>query len=236
MEHQRTVLQFSGGKDSLACLHLLKARWNKMTVVWVNPGAPFPETVALMDEIKSMVPHFLEVRSEQSIEQQGYPVDLLPIDKTDVGQRLEGLSPYRFQSRLACCAFSLWIPTAKAMKELGATTIIRGQKLSDRRKGPLRHGAVVEGITYEFPLEGWTDDDVLRYLAEKKVALPANYAYMATGLDCWNCTAYLDENAGRLRYMRERHPEKHAAVHDVLEHLSRAASRHSLHLEQILRE
>ena len=41
--HDIVVLQFSGGKDSTACLHLLEPWWDKVHVVWVNPGAPYPE-------------------------------------------------------------------------------------------------------------------------------------------------------------------------------------------------
>jgi len=34
------VLQLSGGKDSLACLYLLKPKWDDLIVAWVNTGAP----------------------------------------------------------------------------------------------------------------------------------------------------------------------------------------------------
>lgn len=27
-------------------------------------------------------------------------------------------------------------------------------------------------------------------------------------MDCWSCTAYLDENEGKMKYMRQFHPDK----------------------------
>lgn len=219
------VLQFSGGKDSLACLYLLEPEWDDLTVAWVNTGAAFPETLKQMDEIKALVPHFVEIQSQQSIEHNGYPVDVLPIASTDVGQQFAGVHGRMFQSRYACCGSALWGPTQRAMKQLDATVIIRGQKRVDQRKSNIESGTVIDGVRYEFPLQMWTDQDVLHYLVSRGIELPANYATMKTGLDCWNCTAYLDENAGKLDYMRQHHPEKHAIVQGVLSDLQQTLHR-----------
>lgn len=210
------VLQFSGGRDSLACLYLLEPQWDDLTVVWCNSGAAFPETIAQMQKIRDEVPNFLEVKSAQTIEHNGYPVDLLPISSTVVGQQIEGSRPFKYQSRYDCCAAALWLPMHRTMLELRADFVIRGQKLADRRKSPIRSGDVIEGIRYEFPLEDWSDERVLEYLKRRGVELPANYQYMNTGLDCWNCTAYLDENVGKFDYMRERHPDRYRQVRSVL--------------------
>lgn len=227
------VLQFSGGKDSLACLYLLEPEWRDLTVVWVNTGAAFPETIAQMKEIAEVVPNFVEIRSQQNIEAEGYPVDVLPIASTHIGQMMEGVKGRKFQSRYACCGAALWWPTQRAMCEMGATVIVRGQKKADERKSNIQSGTVIEGIRYDFPLEDWTDQDVLEYLAGRGVALPDNYAYMRTGLDCWNCSAYLDENVGKFAYMREHHPEKYRIVQGVLSDLSQTLHRDLSPLTQI---
>jgi phosphoadenosine phosphosulfate reductase len=217
-----TVLQFSGGRDSLACLYLLEPRWDEITVAWLNTGAAFPETLEQMEAIRALVPNFVEIAGKQSIETDGYPADVLPIASTSIGQQFEGQRPLRFQSRYACCAAALWIPTQQAMKDMGATVVIRGQKKADSRKTNIPSGTVIEGIRYEFPLEDWTDERVTDYLASRGVELPANYRYMNTGLDCWNCSAYLDDNVGKFDYMRERHPEKYRHVRGVLTELAAA--------------
>lgn len=226
------VLQFSGGKDSLACLHLLEP-WDDLTVVWVNTGAAFPETIAQMEEIRNLVPRFVELQTAQSIESDGYPVDVLPIASTSIGQLMEGVHGRKFQSRYACCGAALWGPTQRAMREMGVTVVIRGQKSTDERKSNIRSGTVIEGIRYEFPLENWSDQDVIDYLASRGVELPRNYERMTTGLDCWNCTAYLDENAGKLDYMKQHHPEKHRIVQGVLSDLSQTLHRDLTPLREI---
>lgn len=210
----RTVLQFSGGKDSLACLYLLRPRWDEITVAWVNTGAAFPETIEQMQEIQKLVPHFLEIRSNQSIANAGFPADVVPLD---VG----------FQSRYACCAHALWFPMMRAMNEMGATEIIRGQKKADSIKGPIRDGAVIDGVTYRFPLEDWTDADVYAYLKEVHAKLPPNYTEMHTSLDCWNCTAYLSENREKLGYMKRIHPEKFEIVNQRIRALRTAIHQQS---------
>jgi 3'-phosphoadenosine 5'-phosphosulfate sulfotransferase (PAPS reductase)/FAD synthetase/ubiquinone/menaquinone biosynthesis C-methylase UbiE len=220
-----TVLQFSGGKDSLACLYLLEPHWSEIMVAWVNTGAAFPETIAQMAEIRAKVPHFIEIAGRQSIDREGYPTDVLPIASTTLGQQFERTRPRRFQSRYSCCAAALWIPMQQAMKDLGAKVIIRGQKRVDDRSNRIRSGTVIDGIRYEFPIDDWTDEQVKEYLASRGVELPANYRYMNTGLDCWNCTAYLDQNVGKFDYMRERHPQKHEHVQGVLAELDEIIGR-----------
>jgi phosphoadenosine phosphosulfate reductase len=232
----RRVLQFSGGKDSLACLTLLRAELDDVMVAWVNTGAAFPETVALMEEVRSSVPHFMEIVSAQTIDSRGYPADLPPVQASQVGRLMTDKPGTRFQSRIECCAASLWMPMGHFIRELQPEVVIRGQKLADRRKSPIRSGQVVEGIRYEFPIETWTDEDVFAYLAANKVRLPKNYRLMMTGLDCWNCTAYLDENPGRMAYLREHHPERFRHVRAVLADLKHEVDLEVAPLNNALKE
>ena len=56
-------------------------------------------------------------------------------------------------------------------------------------------------------------DQVKQFLGER---LPAHYAYTQTSMDCWSCTAYLDENEGKMAYMRQFHADKWRVVHERL--------------------
>ena len=118
------------------------------------------------------------------------------------------------QTPLACCAENIWGPMARATAELGASLIIRGQRTLEQRKAPIASGYVEGGIEYLFPIEDWSGDQVREYLATVGVALPEQYSgYVDTSMDCWCCTAFLDENVpGKYRYMRERHPALYARV------------------------
>lgn len=204
----KAVLQFSGGKDSLACLYLLRPLWKEITVAWVNTGAAYPETIRLMDRVRSLVPHFLEINSDQpaNIAANGPPSDIAPIRSLPQGRIATQYDGTPIQSFLECCSENMWKPMQDAMTALGATVIIRGQKLSDERKSPIRDGYTVNGVRYWFPVEAWTDEEVFAYLKANGVEIPAHYAYTKTSLDCWSCTAYLDENLGRLRHMRKNEP------------------------------
>ncbi|MFM0170609.1 phosphoadenosine phosphosulfate reductase family protein [Paraburkholderia sediminicola] len=86
-KHERIALQFSGGKDSLAMLHLMRKHWDRMTVYWVNPGDAFPETIALVESVRALVPHFVEIAANQPqvIAQFDIPMDLLPASATSIG-------------------------------------------------------------------------------------------------------------------------------------------------------
>lgn len=223
--HQIIALEFSGGKDSLACLYMLKDYWHKIIVVWCNTGAAFPETIEQMAKIKAMVPYFLEVKSDQpaDIELNGLPVDVLPYSNTEYSNIFEGKNDQKMRIFFDCCKNNIWLPMHDAITKLGATLVIRGQKLSDKNKSPVRSGYSFDGIEYLFPLEDMTDDDVYSYLKQINVELPRNYGYIRTSLDCWSCTAYVFENVGKLRYMREHHPEKAAILAGNLAMIKEAA-------------
>lgn len=211
-QHGRPVLQFSGGKDSLACLELLRPWWPILTVAWCNTGDAFPETEALTRSVASKVGRFIEVRSDVTAWQaeNGWPCDILPVGNTPLSGRCDERP--RLCLATSCCAANVWAPMQRAMHEIKATLVVRGQKACDGRKGPLLSGAVVDGVEYWYPLEDWTDEQVFAYLREHAVEIPEHYELAKTSLDCRHCTAYLDEALGKLRWMRDRHPGVHTEV------------------------
>jgi len=210
----RSVLQFSGGKDSLACLQLCRPWLHKIIVLWANPGHPYPETVAFMAAVRASVPHFVEVHGEQPTWtfRHGLPVDVLPILHTTMAQESMGRTGVRLQSTFDCCRHNLWEPLQRYIRSHGVTLVIRGQKDADALKGPLRDGEAQDGVTYHYPLQDWTDERVVAFLHENEVALPPNYAQgVHTSLDCWDCTGYAQHNQVRWATMAATHPDLWAA-------------------------
>lgn len=209
--HPRAVFQLSGGKDSLATLFVLRPFWDRLTVAWLNTGDAPQETVALMAEVCALVPVFLEVDGNVAAVHAAYgqPVDLVPAPCQSYGTVMHPEAP-KLQSRYDCCARALWAPMQAAVDALGATLIIRGQKDADELKPNYRSGMVDEaGREVLFPIQHWSEQDVLDYLTEIGIDLPAMYRYGRSNIDCLRCTAYLSEFR-RGAYVREQEPEKYA--------------------------
>lgn len=196
-----TVLQFSGGKDSLACLHLWKERGllDETMVMWCNSGAPYQSTLDQMERVKDSVPHFMEVKGNQPavVERYGYPSDVVPVLHSRQAQVLGGSKRPLIQSWMDCCGLALWEPMYRATKELGVRYVVRGQRNDETLTGPVRHGDTHEGITYLLPLQDWSAADVLAYLRSVGAELPEYYDSERTSRDCWSCTAFRFESKER---------------------------------------
>ena len=203
-KHKNVALQLSGGRDSIACLYLLKPYWNDLTVYWLDAGSSYPETVALMQDIEKMVPRFVRIDGKQSqtIEQWGMPSDIIPVSATPIGVEVAG-GGVRIQDRYMCCFRAIMLPMQERMIADGITLIIRGQKNSDKLKAVTRSGDVADGIQYLFPIEDWTAADVMKYLREQKAPIPRFYEMLNSAPDCMNCTAYWEEQA--LSYQKRYH-------------------------------
>lgn len=211
----RTVaLELSGGKDSVACLYLLRDRLDDVTVYWLNTGDNYPETLAVIASCRSIIPHFVEVRSDVSAwrNRHGLPSDVVPMTGGHVHLPLAD-GELRFVDSYTCCAHNIMNPLHARVVADGNTTIIRGQRDSDEHKSPLRDGDVLDGIKFEFPIQDWSDDEVLTYL--KKVAAPIHPAYATGkhGADCQRCTGWwkhsnpelLAKHPSTLQYITEVH-------------------------------
>jgi phosphoadenosine phosphosulfate reductase len=196
-----TALHFSGGKDSIACLHLYQEEWDEIAVLWVNTGAQHPDMIDFMRGWKERLPHFIEINTDQpgNLRTFGWPVDVLPIENTLFGKEITGNKGPLLQSSYDCCARNVWFPLHQATLALGVKHVIKGQRANDRRKSTAHDGSVIDGVTYHMPLEDWSEDEVFSYLKKVGAELPEGYARgERTGRDCWDCTAFLDENRERI--------------------------------------
>lgn len=229
------VLQFSGGKDSLACLLFLKDQLDEITVLWCDSGDSFPETLAQMEVVKSLCPNFVVVKGNQTevIKANGYPVDVLPVrNHVSVQEATQQTRP-KLQGFIDCCYRSLMEPMHKATLELGATMIIRGQKKADTHKSAIKSGDVIDGVSYWFPIEDWTDDQVMAYIKESSL-LPSHYSIAKTSMDCMHCTAYLDENQWKLPYLKYHHPIQGEEVEKRLNIIRHEIEKDMAHLYGVL--
>lgn len=204
--HERVALQLSGGRDSLACYHLLKPYMELITVYWLNTGDAFPETIRQIDKLKREIPNFVEIASDAPLCRGtlGNPTDILPRSSTPIGLS-NGKSDYAMQDSYSCCARVIIAPLHQKMLDDGITLIIRGQKDSDSHKAPFQSGFTELGIEYLFPIEDWMPDDVMAYLLSVNADIPPFYSVIDSSLDCMGCTGWWSD--GRASYIKVAHPE-----------------------------
>lgn len=209
--HERIALHFSGGRDSLAVLHLLRPYWDRLTVYWCNSGDVYPEVIDLMARYAELLPHFVEVvgRQPDVVVRFGIPSDVVPITHTADGLTATGGAGPLIQDRFSCCARSIMAPMHERMIADAITLIIRGQRADDKLKAPIRSGQVIDGFEILFPIEDWSAQQVNDYLASIGVPLPSFYQMMDETPDCKTCSAYW--HTGHSAY-RAKH---HRAAHEV---------------------
>ncbi len=223
--HKKAALMFSGGKDSLMTLILLKDFWDQMTVIWVNTGNVFPENEKIVRRWAAKVPHFLEVKTDVNKYKQefGLPTDLLVTKNTHLAEAVLEKTEQTLISGFDCCANNLWFPAMQAIKDIGATLVIRGQRNDEAAKSQIRSGHIQDGIEYFFPIEEWTQERVLNELRRYGVRIPKFFHFAESSLDCMNCTAFLSGIADRRKWMEKYHPKEHQENQRNLETIYRIA-------------
>lgn len=213
--HEHVAYQLSGGRDSIAALFAMRAFWNRLTVYHLDTGDQFPETRAVVDAVSRLVPVTRVVSSsKQYHDQVGLPSDVVPVDNLPFGRMVSG-NPIKIVSRYDCCGAVLMLPLYQRMVSDNITLIVRGQRDGDYTRAPIRSGQSDGTFEVLFPIQHWTDLDVDSFIRELKLPVGGFYeAGMSTTPDCMGCTAWWGE--GRLGYLRDRYPAKHAEVVDKI--------------------
>lgn len=203
------ALAFSGGKDSLACW--LLARDRDPHVIWVNTGKTYPETRGVVDYVRTRSKNFHEVRTDQARQnaEHGIPTELLAVDCTLFGGQFVRPRGARVQSYLNCCLQNIGMPLHHKAKVLGCDILIRGQRNDEWHRSTARDGTVLDGITYRQPIEDWTSQQVIDFIA-RHMPVPGHFVLEHSSMDCYDCTAFLEHSIDRAAWSKARHPELHA--------------------------
>lgn len=199
------VLAFSGGKDSMACLHLMKD--TLACAIYVDTGKSYPETMEMVRYAETILPVII-VKTDQEAQnnREGLPADVVPIDWTRHGQLVTKPKQIMIQSYLSCCFENVSYPLFAKAKEIRATEIVYGQRDDDDHKASAQHGQVIDGITRLHPIANWSSFKVLEYLATV-MEVPEHYTIKHSSLDCYDCTAYRSDSSDRIRFTRKHHPD-----------------------------
>ena len=201
------ILEFSGGKDSLALMYLYRTK--NIRAHFCDTGGTFPhimqfvkETCKTLNVPLEIIQPVIPVRTYH--ENFGLPSDIVPgaFYPQEVGETL-------IQSLFQCCNAMRWKPMREAILKSGVKVVINGQRKLDRAPG-ITKGLETDakGITYFRPLWEWKDEDVFKFLKEQGASLPEQYKMVNSSMDCWLCTAHLasDEAVDELKYIKENYP------------------------------
>lgn len=213
--HGKIALSFSGGKDSLVCVHMLRDHWDKLTIYHMDTGDLLPEMRDSVARVEAVVPHFVRVQGNVRawIQENGLPTDLLPYGTHPVG-RLMGQAPVKLMPRYDCCYTNLMMPLFNRVRQDGNTLLIRGTKSVDMARLPVGTGDCRDGVEYWYPIQDWTHEQVFAYLREHNIPLPRVYENAVNAPECARCTAWWGE--GRAAYLKKHHPELHKEYHAQL--------------------
>ena len=181
--HEHIALAFSGGKDSTACLYLMKPFLDRITVYHLDTGDLLPEIVERVERAAAWIPHFVHIQTDVAswILANGLPTDLWPYHSHAIGQAM-GEYTVPLVPRYTCCFENLMFPCFRRMVDDGNTMIIRGTKRVDMRHLPTEDGHVTAtGVELFLPLRDWSNEKVRVFLARNGVSLPRLYDKMKIG-------------------------------------------------------
>ncbi len=204
--HKNVALQFSGGKDSMAVVHLLRPHWDRLTLYHVDTGDLLPEIQSVTKDTEKMVPRFVRIDTNSNAwrENVGYPSDLVPCSCTGAGVMI-GMSERRLVDRFDCCASNIMLPMHNRALADGCTLVIRGTKRADFKRMPAEDGPTGLGYDLWLPLLEWSHNDVFAYLRSLNVEIPRIYEDHVNAPECATCPAWWSE--GRAAYLAKYHPD-----------------------------
>ena len=233
-EYRNPALHFSGGKDSLACLYLLRDQLDGITVYWSDTGDDFPETRAVVEHARAWIPNFRVVKTDvaQFRNQYGYPTDLMPANAHPIGV-MHGTNSFALVNRFDCCAANIMLPMHQRMLDDGVDLVIRGTKLADYGRVP--HDGDWGPYDIWLPIKDWTHAQVFAYLEAAGAPRSPLYDYpgAASAPECRGCTAWWED--GKARILAERHPEHYQQYRARLQAIAQTLTPHLADLYAELR-
>lgn len=241
-EHKSAILQFSGGKDSLAALYLARPYLDRITVMFADTGGTYPHVLDFVHETcETLGAHLVIVKPDVNVmdytDRHGLPSDMVPAWSTlEMAQFLKEKPKQLLQPTMQCCYQMLLWPMYNAVVESGVKLVIRGAKKADKRVGVSPGHIDQNGIEYTSPIWEWTDADVFAYLKGEGAKLASHYDEVNDSLDCWLCTGHLpySDSALKHKYTKDHYPHLWPVVSERLHRMSLSVKEEQAKVDAVL--
>lgn len=210
----KVAVAFSGGRDSLVALHLVRQRRPDVQVVFVNTGIEFPETITYVRKLaKEWRINLHEARPKRNFwklaRERG-----LPIGGRGNGFFMKDLAQ-KADVKLAnaCCNQLKITPARQFYSEVGTEGVVTGlrvdeslmRKLNFADYGALRFSRDY-GTLVAWPLYAWLQPDIDAYVARHTLPLNPIYGMGHQRVGCWSCMHDMLYPDSRLFKLKETHP------------------------------
>ena len=196
---------FSGGKDSLAVAAL--ASHLNPTLLWVNTGFSFGHVEAF---IRGATLPLVEIKADLlgQWREEGIPSDIVPVGRSGL---LANTNQPIVQAWTNCCQRNRTVPLFEFLgKTSGKVVLLHGQRAEDGAPGLGRiTSQICPQVSVDAPIQSWSTEDVLDFLAKERVGLPVHYSEVPDSLDCWCCPALVGPHSShRISFMARRYPDQ----------------------------
>jgi len=207
------AVAFSGGKDSIVVLHLVRQLMPNILVIFDNTGVEFPETIRYIKTLaKDWNLNLVEVRPDTSfwkiISKKGYPIGgrgsqfFMKKMQEDTGIKIGNKCCYELKEK----------PVKRLVKEKEIDLIFVGNRVHESvmRKfnladfGAIRFSSVYNTVI-SWPIFFFTEKDVWEYI--KRHDLPINPLYNMgyKRVGCWACMQDIFHKDSRILDLRKNH-------------------------------